>query len=199
MVRTEAVELRQDKASLRREFISARKAFAQNAREDVRHALSANILRLVSDLSAANSQIALYRPLPGEADFGLDPAHSYFFPIIEGEDLKFRRPSEGAAWARNALGIDEPARESSTAWSSAQPLVVFCPAVAVDWQGNRLGMGKGFYDRFFQQHPACIRVGVIFQIQLTKTQLPADNWDQLLDWVVTEKMILRTSSVRRSF
>jgi 5-formyltetrahydrofolate cyclo-ligase len=66
--------------------------------------------------------------------------------------------------------------------------------VAADQFGTRLGLGKGYYDRFFAQFPQALRVAVIFQIQFSKDPLPVDSWDQPLDWIVTESMILRTST-----
>jgi 5-formyltetrahydrofolate cyclo-ligase len=55
-------------------------------------------------------------------------------------------------------------------------------------------MGKGYYDQFFSSYPQAIRVAVVFQIQFSKLPLPVDSWDQPLDWIVTESMILRTST-----
>jgi 5-formyltetrahydrofolate cyclo-ligase len=54
-------------------------------------------------------------------------------------------------------------------------------------------MGKSYYDRFFARHARCLRIGVVYHVQVSTDPLPADSWDQPLDWIVTEKMILRTS------
>jgi 5-formyltetrahydrofolate cyclo-ligase len=62
----------------------------------------------------------------------------------------------------------------------------------------RLGLGKGYYDRFFAHHPDVLRVGVVFHVQVSSHPLPADSWDQAMDWIVSEKMILRVNARNQS-
>lgn len=191
------------KTTIRRAFVDTRRRFARDCnRNEVRENLGANIRRLVRDLASNNrSQIALYRPRQDEADFSL-PGNltDFFFPRIDGEDLRFFRPQSAESMAPGRFGIEEPLAESSESLKYDEPILAFCPAVAVDAEGVRLGLGKGYYDRFFHHLPRAlqVRVGVIFQIQFSTAPLPVDPWDQALDWIVTEKMILRTSSERRS-
>jgi 5-formyltetrahydrofolate cyclo-ligase len=147
---------------------------------------------LLDDLDPAGSaQVCAYQPLPEEAQ--LDVAASWFLPRLDGDHLDFRRPDGSGPLTRGRLGIAEPTPDSSSPLDSTSPVIVCCPAVAVDWRGGRLGMGQAFYDRFFSRHPRCVRIGVVYHVQTSKDPLPADAWDQPLDWIVTEKMILRTS------
>ena len=59
----------------------------------------------------------------------------------------------------SAFGIPEP-----TAGKIIQPEnfdIVFVPLLAIDKQGNRVGYGKGFYDRFLQKcSPDCLFIGL---------------------------------------
>ena len=145
---------------------------------------------MVHDL--APPQVAIYSPLSDEASFELEGVH--FYPRLTGDDMAFWRPTKEHDFQAGALGIAEPEPEKSEALNLAQPFLICCPAVALDWQGRRLGMGGGYYDRFFASHPRALRVGVAFQVQVTKDPLPVDSWDQTLDWIVTEEMVLRTSN-----
>ena len=185
----EAVNLAADKASLRRHFIQTRQSVKPTS--EARRLLSIHLDRLIRDLTTAQTQILLHCPLKNEARFDLEG--SYFYPVMTGQELRFYR---GEPSVKNRVGILEPDPSFSAPLKSLQPILVVCPAVAVDRFGNRLGMGKGFYDRFFQSHPHAIRVGVVHHVQVSKDPLPADSWDQPLDWIVSEEMILRTSTRR---
>ncbi|MBX3023137.1 MAG: 5-formyltetrahydrofolate cyclo-ligase [Bdellovibrionales bacterium] len=189
----EALSTQTVKADTRRRFREARQKFTAAQGREVSAALSNNLKRLLKDLVTPETQVALYRALPEEASAVLEPMTDYFFPRIRGETLEFRKPLNAHGFELNSFKIPEPIEHSSQIIDVRRPLLVCCPAVAVDWQGGRIGMGKGYYDRFFDEHPHALRVGVVYQIQVSKTRLPAESWDASLDWIVTEKMILRTS------
>ncbi|MBX5477326.1 MAG: 5-formyltetrahydrofolate cyclo-ligase [Clostridia bacterium] len=76
---------------------------------------------------------------------------------------------------------------SAEAPSDALDLVVV-PGLAFDRAGNRLGYGKGYYDRFLAAYPAGRRpvtVALAFAGQVFD-RVPAHPWDIPMDWVVTE-------------
>jgi 5-formyltetrahydrofolate cyclo-ligase len=179
-----------DKSALRRQFRDLRATFVKRAGAKASTGLSQNLQRLIGDLAIA--QVAVYSPLADEASFTLQG--EFFYPRLTGDEMAFWRPTAGHDFTPGALGIAEPEPEKSAPLDPNQPMLICCPAVSLDWQGRRLGMGKGYYDRFFSSHPSAIRVGVAFQVQVTKDPLPVDSWDQTLDWIVTEEMILRTSN-----
>ncbi|HEX7776276.1 MAG TPA: 5-formyltetrahydrofolate cyclo-ligase, partial [Parvibaculum sp.] len=66
--------------------------------------------------------------------------------------------------------------------------VVLLPLLAFDSAGRRLGYGGGYYDRTLEALRAktsVIAVGLAFSAQEAE-ELPEDQYDQRLDWVVTE-------------
>jgi 5-formyltetrahydrofolate cyclo-ligase len=67
------------------------------------------------------------------------------------------------------------------------PDIILVPGLAFDKKLNRLGRGKGFYDRFLKNF-AGIKVGVCFEIQLVD-EVPIDDHDIELDYLITEKNI----------
>ncbi|MDA7951329.1 MAG: 5-formyltetrahydrofolate cyclo-ligase [Pirellulaceae bacterium] len=72
--------------------------------------------------------------------------------------------------------------------------LVLVPGVAFDRQGNRLGYGKGYYDRFLQACPKKVAsVGLSFDCQVVD-KVPADSLDVPLDFLITETKIVRFSS-----
>ena len=62
------------------------------------------------------------------------------------------------------------------------------PGVAFDRQHNRLGRGKGFYDRLLSTLDVP-KIGICYDFQL-KDQIPAEPFDRKMDLIITEKEIL---------
>ena len=60
------------------------------------------------------------------------------------------------------------------------------PGVAFDRKGNRLGRGKGYYDRTLDRLTHAHRIGICFGFQLTE-KIPVENNDRTMDEVWTEK------------
>jgi 5-formyltetrahydrofolate cyclo-ligase len=67
---------------------------------------------------------------------------------------------------------------------------VLVPLLAFDAEGRRLGYGGGYYDRTLAAlragAPGVLAVGVAFSAQEAQ-DLPEDEFDERLDWIVTEK------------
>ena len=62
------------------------------------------------------------------------------------------------------------------------------PLVAFDNKKNRLGMGKGCYDRFIEKHEECYLIGIAFEEQYYN-EVIVDKYDKCLDIIVTESKI----------
>ena len=58
---------------------------------------------------------------------------------------------------------------------------ILVPGLGFDRKKDRIGYGKGFYDRFLLKAKHILTVGVGFQEQLLETNLPRDPWDISLD------------------
>ena len=100
-----------------------------------------------------------------------------FLPRVEGDEMVFVQVVENTSFSVGAFGIKEPIGEP------AEPSfdVMAVPLVAFDDNGNRLGHGKGYYDRYLQKHP-CYTVGLAFSEQ--KKDVPADPWDVKLSIIL---------------
>jgi 5-formyltetrahydrofolate cyclo-ligase len=69
--------------------------------------------------------------------------------------------------------------------------LVLVPGVAFDLHGNRLGRGKGFYDRLLQKIH-CDKAGVCFEEQLLK-KIPAEPHDAKMDFILTPSRCVAVS------
>lgn len=96
------------------------------------------------------------------------------------------------------FGILEPKQDSGESFDPtlAPSTVVLVPGLAFDFEGNRLGRGKGYYDRFLaSEHMAqSLKIGVCWSLQIVK-QVPSESHDVSMDWVCSEQEFKRTSLV----
>ena len=90
----------------------------------------------------------------------------------------------------NHFGIREPdprRHQGRPIWAMD---ILLIPLVAFDAQGNRLGMGGGYYDRLLADLATRPRrpklVGVAYHFQQVE-RLPTEPWDQRLDYIVSDK------------
>jgi 5-formyltetrahydrofolate cyclo-ligase len=109
-------------------------------------------------------------------------------PLITGEGIMEAHRITGIGdLTPGRFGILAP-REKNP-WPG--PLdVVIAPGVAFTARGDRLGRGKGYYDRFLAAHPGGFTIGLGYEIQLVD-EIPVLPGDQRLDMVITEKRIIR--------
>ena len=101
-------------------------------------------------------------------------------PVVTARDLYFAAYRTGEPLRDNRYGIPEPVSPLRI-----QPTVVLAPLVAFDNRGCRLGMGGGYYDRYFASAPGVLHIGVAHECQRIDA-LPANPWDEPLAAVVTE-------------
>ena len=80
-------------------------------------------------------------------------------------------------------GILEPSVESLQ--MILNPQCIFIPGLAFDMSGQRLGFGKGYYDRFLSKQNGC-KIGLFFEFQKVE-KLQVEKHDVPLDIIITEK------------
>ncbi|HOK80209.1 MAG TPA: 5-formyltetrahydrofolate cyclo-ligase [bacterium] len=83
--------------------------------------------------------------------------------------------------------IPQPFSDAYIAISEIELVIV--PGIAFDKNCNRLGRGKGFYDRFLATCNA-IKIGLAFDFQILE-QIPVNENDIQMDIIVTETRIIR--------
>jgi len=107
--------------------------------------------------------------------------------------MHFAKYSNGQTLSKNRFGIPEPSRKVSGALPTFLLSTVLVPLVAFDLEGNRLGMGGGFYDRLFDRKRVKRKprlIGIAYEFQRV-SHLPTESWDIPLDGVITEKSFYR--------
>jgi len=106
-------------------------------------------------------------------------------PVVEEGELISVELTSFNHLERNSFGVLEPIERVPSSLESEIDLVLV-PLLAVDSKGNRLGYGKGYYDRFFKRlNSQAFKLGVAFAFQVLN-HVPATGNDIRLDAVVTE-------------
>lgn len=129
--------------------------------------------------------VLLYHALPDEVDTrllledALQKQKTVLLPVVEGDDLVLCR-YEGLT-REGAFGIQEPVGEVFTALESIELAIV--PGMAFDARNNRLGRGKGYYDRLLPQLDA-YRLGLCFPFQMCE-EIAMESHDIAMDEVVS--------------
>lgn len=112
--------------------------------------------------------------------------HATCLPVIETRfaPLVFRRWAPGEPLEQGRHGILVPPAAAAV----VEPDVLLVPLLAFDRSGVRLGYGGGYYDRTIEglrKRRMAIAVGLAYGAQ-EMDGLPAEPFDQRLDWVLSE-------------
>ena len=110
-------------------------------------------------------------------------------PIIKKDNqMNFCSWSRGDPLRVNKFGIPEPVSSKIV-----YPDILLVPLVAYDNNLNRLGYGGGYYDRYIEKlekFKKVIKIGLAFSFQKISS-IPINQHDKRLDFIITEKEILR--------
>jgi 5-formyltetrahydrofolate cyclo-ligase len=129
--------------------------------------------------------VALYSPLPDEVDTNSfierwSKKKQLLLPAVVNYEIKLRLYNSGALHI-GTYGVREPTGKDFTDFDKIDLVIV--PGVAFDRKGNRLGRGKGMYDRMLQKIKAH-KIGICFPYQLVD-EVPFEDHDVPVDEVLT--------------
>jgi len=129
--------------------------------------------------------VLLYYSLPEEVD--IRPlVHKYadekriLLPVVKGKDLELR--VFNGELQPGPFNILEPVGEAFTDFEAIELVIV--PGLAFDAKGNRLGRGKGYYDRLLPKLPHAKKVGICFPYQKLRF-VPHFPFDIPMDKVIS--------------
>ena len=131
--------------------------------------------------------VMLYYSLPDEVnthDFVERWAESkqIILPVVVGDDLELRTYHGRHELVQGAFGIEEPTGAHFLHLEQIECIVV--PGVAFDSQGNRLGRGRGYYDRLLPRLPQAWKIGLCFPFQRVE-EVPTEQLDIRMDEVIS--------------
>ncbi|WP_302022896.1 5-formyltetrahydrofolate cyclo-ligase, partial [uncultured Duncaniella sp.] len=106
----------------------------------------------------------------------------FYLPRVNGVNLDIL-PYDETRLSLGSFQIEEPTGDDTTDINDIELIIV--PAVAYDRQGNRVGRGKGYYDRLLTGSKAT-KIGVGYDFQLIEEGIDTDPHDVRMDVVITE-------------
>lgn len=136
--------------------------------------------------------IAAFYPLKGEANImpileELALEGRLLLPRCEGEGIMnfYKVNSLRKDLAKGHFGIMEP-REGLEKFEGEIPIVLV-PGTKFNWDGCRVGHGKGYYDRFLAKYPKSYKAGIATPAQISQEPLPQKETDIRMDVIIACK------------
>lgn len=178
--------IRQAKRYLRKRLLDKRGEISAESRLRYSQIIASNIASL-PEVQTARA-IGLYRSMASEVDtkevfeYLFDRGKTVLVPCDE-RDGHMCRVTPETSYTKTTQGFEAP--QNPIVYEGTVDVCI-APLVGFDARGKRLGMGGGYYDRFFQKHPEAVAVGVGFAVQEI-ARVPFEAHDQKMRYIVTEK------------
>lgn len=175
------------KQILRREVLQRLKVAAEADPAQLRSAALRK--KLVPHLESGNLCIGIYAPLPHEVDLlpllQEYPQHRFVFPLcLPGRQLRFHEVRNVETDMQpGAMNIPEPAPHTP-AVTPEEIDVLIVPGVAFTRNGDRMGYGGGFYDRFIPRCTKATILALAFDEQMVDF-IPTESHDLRIDTIIT--------------
>ncbi|MAZ73588.1 MAG: 5-formyltetrahydrofolate cyclo-ligase [Flavobacteriaceae bacterium] len=182
-----------DKNVLRKKYSSLRQSLSEKEIDNLSLAIANQALQLpvwdklyyhiflsISEKKEVNTEFLLHILQGKDKSIGIPKAD------FENSQMTHILLQENTAIKISDYGIPEPT--TGIAIPPQQFDVVFVPLLAFDEAGNRIGYGKGFYDRFLAQcKKDCIKIGL--SLFKAEPKILAEALDLPLDYCITPQKI----------
>lgn len=185
------------KQELREKYTQKRLALSPKELEEI----SESVCHMVfSKYQLEGKKISLFLPIEGKKEINTyliwEKARSFDAQVaVPKSNFKSNEMRQVLFESKDQLeisqfGIPEPKRGRVIAAEHFD--IVFVPLLAIDKNGNRVGYGKGFYDRFLKKcNPRCIFVGLHHFDEIEEAIDDVDFHDIKLNAVITPNNIHR--------
>ena len=190
------IDIRPIKTELRQKYRSLRQSMPPEIKEERDRAIAAQVRRLWQYQS--NRILLIYVSTAIEVDTiriinqALEDGKKVAVPrcVPDTRNMEFYYIDSIDDLAPGMFGVLEPAVNPEKLYDERDCGLCIVPAFSYDWNGYRLGYGKGYYDRFLSRFEGNI-VGICYSDCVQKS-LPHGRYDRPVELLVTEKYLRRT-------
>ena len=170
--------------------IEMRKKLYSQSREEIKVKSQKIMAKLVNVKQFKKAKtVGTYIAKPYEVDTNFTLRHmleekEFSVPVMNGE-IRFVELTSFDKLVRGNFNVFEPKKREFIHYT---PKVLIIPGIAFDKERNRLGHGKGFYDRFLKGKQT-YKIAIAFDFQIVD-KIPLKPHDIGMDLIITEKRIL---------
>ena len=174
-----------DKASIRRQIREKKRAMTQ---EEIL-LRSEKLGQLLAQSQVYQSAKTIYGYLPYNQEVrtvpmlerALQDGKKVAVPKVYGDTMRFIYLEDMSCVETGYAGIPEPVADEPVA--EDKTALVLMPGLAFTKEGDRMGYGGGFYDRFLAEEPNHPTVALCYEFQILES-LPTEEYDIPVDCVL---------------
>lgn len=181
------------KSQIRKKLLAKRQSLPQKQTELSNKKITRK-LRKTTEFKRAKIVLA-YHPIHNEIDVTeliLKTKKTFVLPRIcaKSNRLHCHKVANINELKTGKFNIKEPSTKHPVIARNKIDLVL-TPGIAFDKKGNRIGYGKGYFDKLFKTLSTdCIKIALAHDFQIIEN-IPAEKHDQKVDFIVTEKRIIK--------
>lgn len=176
----------ESKEDLRKKYISIRNNI-QNKKEK-----SLKIFHKIinEEIYKKANVIAIYKSLPSEVDtsdlieFSFIQGKTVVLPKTILNEIKFYKIDKNEKLIKSEFGVEEPEGLKEKLINDEKIDLIIVPGICFDKNGNRLGFGKGYYDRFLA-NTNIDTIGICFEEQIIEKVI-TDKYDVKIKKIITD-------------
>ena len=174
---------------IRRQMLAERKALNPEYINHYQSLLDEKLVEFIQQFSS----IAMYSAIQNEVSVDCVAHHishnALALPKInDNDELIFVNYEDPSLWQKGQYNILEP----TTAAVDFIPEAFIIPLTAIDHKGTRIGMGKGYYDRYLGSlQDNAVLVGVGWDFQLVNEVLMRQSHDVSMDYFISPSNLLK--------
>ena len=182
-----------DKKQIRQMILDRRRDMSREAVMDKSLQISEKVL--ASEEYRQADRIFVFISFENEVDTGwlirraLADGKKVAAPLVKNGKMLFRTFTLSDELTDGQFGIKEPPEDLPKAYVTKKTLVIM-PGIAFDRKRNRVGFGKGFYDKWLAKRPGVKKIALAFDLQIYDGTIPAKPHDIRPDRIYTESGVI---------
>lgn len=144
-----------------------------------------------------SEHIAIYHPVRNEVDTrlihdeSLKRGKKIYYPRASGDLITFHRITSIAHLKPGTFGIPEPQISDKSVPLDIIDIFII-PGICFDVRGNRIGFGKGYYDRTLKFIHKNKKIGLAYSFQVVSS-IKTDKYDLPLSYIVCENGVINAN------
>lgn len=184
------------KQQIRKEYKYKRNMMSSEQVQEYSEDICRNLLKM--DVFQQAEVVFFYYPLGNEVNLltaakkAVEMGKTVGFPKTEGDVIRFYPVDSLEDFVEGCFHVMEPISQLCFEKEALQGRkhVMLIPGVAFDKKRNRMGYGRGYYDKYMEELQETIKIGIAYELQIAE-ELPVDKYDVVMDYLVTEKGIFQ--------